>query len=106
MSEITHQTPPPPHEDAPPGAKTAPTHAEPSAEPIKCRLCGKETNAPCGPLRGPVCTSCWLATGCDDFLCEYAPDLKTALEMADSGVDGWEPTMQEIFETTKGLEGL
>ena len=48
-----------------------------------CRLCGKETDAPCGPIRGQVCPSCWLAVG-DDMLCEWAPDLETALGVIES----------------------
>lgn len=52
---------------------------------ITCRLCGQETEKPCGPLRGPVCPSCWLAVG-DDFLCEHAPDLESAIEWANSRI--------------------
>ena len=50
---------------------------------ITCRLCGKETDVPCGPLRGQVCPSCWLAVP-DDMLCEFAPDLDVALDMVAS----------------------
>lgn len=49
---------------------------------IKCALCGNETKFPCGPKDHEVCPSCWLAIGCDDFLC-LAPNLEVAVDMAE-----------------------
>jgi hypothetical protein len=49
---------------------------------MKCRLCGTETDMPCGPLHYEVCPSCWLAVDCNDFLCQ-APSLEVALDFRD-----------------------
>lgn len=49
-----------------------------------CRLCGTETAHPCGPLRGEVCHTCWLAIGADDDIAIHAADIEQATDWAES----------------------